>query len=888
MTSYAMYVGRVGALAVALGVGVAVATGSGVAWASTGSESDGGGGSSSAGAAGSMGSTATGPATESKPQTDPGATANTSSQKHWKPSVSGVKKSPRRPALSLTPPTVASPQLTAPTDVLSDGSSTSAPAREKRESVASAPDTKTFVKPRLSKIGTLAPSPKTTLSTATVDLTGTDTPAHDTNQVAAQPVPRRMSVAPALTPASVISEADAVKAFLTLPKTIVSTATNLVTAILSSFVAPAPGAPPNPPLAWALLAVVRREFFNQTPAITYTASKPDALGNITISLNQTDADGDKLVYTAAGGAKGDVTLNADGHTLTYTPHAGETGSDRFTVTASDATEPHIHGVSGLINALSFGLLGDAGDTATRTVVVKLNTPPTLTATPGTPDPTTGKVKVTVIAVDPDGNPLTLSLTQPGKGAVGDPTLVDAASGTYTVVYTPEDSKRHAAAADNASPADKSDSFTITVSDGHGAQISTPVDVTVAPADNAPVFSKVTSSTDSAGKITGTVVFTDADNDKLTYSGSTTTDKGTVEVKPDGTITYTPTSDARFAATATAGPDTDTFTVTANDAHGKTSTTTLTVTITPADITSNPTAALAAAESVISKIASAYTSAGSTLGSTLAGMGIQLSSIKQDEFAATYEARAQLADARADQSVIDNIDDLIHEILNNLSLTLAQQETIHSDATAITRAREELTTPIETAADARAVIADDPADGKPIFSRVAWTSQPDGSVSGTVTFLSPNNHPLVYQEVGHLEFSTTQPGAFTYTPPTLPIDPKGPKTFLVFVSDTVTHIGDAQNITIDNTKVGVTQGTNTVSTTIDSINTLADLLKAVGDLDTSYADAVADRQAAIDAANAQLVAQNELAMAQIQQLRSEAMAQFTAGVLSGAITIGDGA
>jgi VCBS repeat-containing protein len=260
----------------------------------------------------------------------------------------------------------------------------------------------------------------------------------DTDQAGAQPDSMRMTTLTAVTQPPAPAATDPMTAFRTVHATVIATATKLVEATLAFLATRTPGTPPESPLTWTLLAIVRRQFFNETPSITPTVSAPDALGNITISLSETDADGDQLVYSATDGNKGTITLNADGHSFTYTPDAGQTGIDTVAITATDATNDHIHGVSGLINALSFGLLGDSGHTAATTATVTLNTPPTLTATPGTPDQTDGKVTVTVVTTDPDHNPLTLSLTPPaaGTGTVSTPTLIDAATGTYTVVYTP--------------------------------------------------------------------------------------------------------------------------------------------------------------------------------------------------------------------------------------------------------------------------------------------------------------------------------------------------------------------------------------------------------------------------------------------------------------------
>ena len=77
-----------------------------------------------------------------------------------------------------------------------------------------------------------------------------------------------------------------------------------------------------------------------------------------------------------------------------------------------------------------------------------------------------------------------------------------------------------------------------------------------------------------------MVFTDADGDTLTYSGTADSAKGHLTVNPDGTFTYTPTAAARHAAATGSETDLqDGFTITVNDAHGGTPTTILTLTIT---------------------------------------------------------------------------------------------------------------------------------------------------------------------------------------------------------------------------------------------------------------------------------------------------------------------
>jgi len=91
---------------------------------------------------------------------------------------------------------------------------------------------------------------------------------------------------------------------------------------------------------------------------------------------------------------------------------------------------------------------------------------------------------------------------------------------------------------------------------------------------------------ATGVVTGMVSATDADNDTLTFGGSTTTAKGSVSVAANGGFIYTPTAADRHAAAksgATAADKADTFTVTVADGYGGTTTAAVKVSIVPANI-----------------------------------------------------------------------------------------------------------------------------------------------------------------------------------------------------------------------------------------------------------------------------------------------------------------
>ncbi|MCB0923332.1 MAG: VCBS domain-containing protein [Mycobacterium sp.] len=226
-------------------------------------------------------------------------------------------------------------------------------------------------------------------------------------------------------------------------------------------------------------------FFNQTPTAYWTQTGQNSLGVVSGVLWAADADSEDFTTTYTDGHSGEVVLADDG-SYTYTPYSAlsSTGfTDSFTVTMSDADSGfHIHGIGGLLNLLTFGLLGTSGHETTTTVSVtvapygRMNTAPTAAAVVGTNDPFTGVVTGTVTGTDPDGDPLTYSAPAwTSKGIVS----IDAVSGQFT--YTPTVGARQIAAQTGATPADKADSFTVTVTDGYGGSMAVPIAVAISPA-----------------------------------------------------------------------------------------------------------------------------------------------------------------------------------------------------------------------------------------------------------------------------------------------------------------------------------------------------------------------------------------------------------------------
>lgn len=193
-----------------------------------------------------------------------------------------------------------------------------------------------------------------------------------------------------------------------------------------------------------------------------TINAPSPTGVVTGRLTISDTDGDTLTLTASKPAHGTLTLGADG-SFVYTPTAAArhaaagTGptTDTFTVTVDD---------------------GRRGIT-TRTVTLDIppaNADPTAKKTVGKPNSTTGTVAGSVTGTDKDKDALTYIVSTPTRGTVS-----ITAKGAYT--YTPTPQARHDAAAGGPT----TDTFTVTIDDGHGGVVDVDVQVPISPKNATP-------------------------------------------------------------------------------------------------------------------------------------------------------------------------------------------------------------------------------------------------------------------------------------------------------------------------------------------------------------------------------------------------------------------
>lgn len=340
---------------------------------------------------------------------------------------------------------------------------------------------------------------------------------------------------------------------------------------------PRPATPsPESPLTLAALAVARRPeaaaaAVNQAPVIQSVAlSAPTlATGAVTGTVVANDPNGDKITYRASTSGKGKVTITTAG-VFTYTPTAVARHNAALTNAEALLTADTVTVV-----------VSDPGRlTATTAVSVPIspkNAAPTGKTSANAPIANTGIVYGKVAGADADKDRLFFSVT-PTSAKGGTVTI----NGGGAFAYTPTPQARHIAAAG----IDKTDTFTVTIDDGHGGILTVPVTVAIGPKNAAPTGKAAIGPRDvNTGVVIGSVVGVDADSDGITFAGSITTAKGSVVVNSDGTFTYTPTAAARAKAAVFSGPTADkidTFSVTLNDGHGGTTKLAVTITVSPSN------------------------------------------------------------------------------------------------------------------------------------------------------------------------------------------------------------------------------------------------------------------------------------------------------------------
>ncbi|MDZ4264273.1 MAG: Ig-like domain-containing protein [Mycobacterium sp.] len=400
---------------------------------------------------------------------------------------------------------------------------------------------------------------------------------------------------PAPSPAAVPETLDTATVSMAPPEPESSSVT--LRTVLSSLLGRdgAPGVPDASPAVWVLAAAARRQLGIADPdgagsnAVTLNSlvsgpiagapvvNPPEASGVVTGYVLILSADPGALTFVVSGPDKGHVTVTPDGglFSFTYTP----TAAARHAAAATDADA----------GALSDGFVltvSDGAGTATVAVpvaVLPANAVPTAKARVRRPS-FDGDVHGRIVVRDSDRDTATFASSPTAKGG----TVTIGENGRFT--YTPTAEARHAAASAEATDADKLDTFDVTVSDGHGGLTTVTVTVRIKPGNDAPTATVRTRSSWFSAEVTGRVRAKDLESDALTYTTSPSAKGGTVTIDDLGRFTYNPTAQARHGAAAADAPRrdrVDTFDIVVSDDHGGTTKVTVAVTIKPAN--SAPTA-----------------------------------------------------------------------------------------------------------------------------------------------------------------------------------------------------------------------------------------------------------------------------------------------------------
>ncbi|WP_240535223.1 VCBS domain-containing protein [Bradyrhizobium sp. YR681] len=323
--------------------------------------------------------------------------------------------------------------------------------------------------------------------------------------------------------------------------------------------------------------------------ITGTLAGTDADHGETATLHYAVLDGATAVPTLAG-HYGVLTVNDNG-SYSYVPDAAAINAlsagnylDTFTVQTRDAqgavgTATFTVNVTGANDApvLADGSLGKLTDTDIA------DSFPDLSGQLAGTDADSGDT-LSYALLNADHNAVATVTSQHG-------TLTVNANGSYT--YVPD------AASIDALPEGShySDSFTVQLSDAHGAVTTATYTVDLTGANDTPTLSDLnighitdTAATDTFSNLAGTLSGIDADTGEtatLTYSvlnadsqGMVVGQYGSLTVNANGSYTYVPNAAAINALSA--GDHTDTFTVQTTDTHGATGTAELTVDVTGAN------------------------------------------------------------------------------------------------------------------------------------------------------------------------------------------------------------------------------------------------------------------------------------------------------------------
>ena len=273
---------------------------------------------------------------------------------------------------------------------------------------------------------------------------------------------------------------------------------------------------------------------NDAPTATDQSVTTDEDTGLPITLSGTDPDGDSLSFTSDSASAHGGTITGTAPNVTYHPPANYCGADSFAFTVND---------------------GNGGaDSGTVSITVNcINDPPTITdskpaAVTMDEDGVTTAFSLTLHATDMEGDTLTWSIS----GAASHGTATASGTGASKAIgYTP------------TANYNGSDTFTVQVSDGNGGTDTIVVNVTINPINDPPTFTKGADQTvledSGAQTVTGWATNmsagpSDESGQTLTFSITGNTNSALFSAAPavanDGTLTYTPATNANGTATIT--------------------------------------------------------------------------------------------------------------------------------------------------------------------------------------------------------------------------------------------------------------------------------------------------------------------------------------------------
>ncbi|UXA16010.1 Ig-like domain-containing protein [Mycobacterium sp. SMC-4] len=196
-------------------------------------------------------------------------------------------------------------------------------------------------------------------------------------------------------------------------------------------------------------------------------------GIVTGRANAIDPNRDRLTFLAStiDTGQGTVVVRSDGR-FTYTPTAeARHGAAATTASLLDRTVTFRVSVTDVFGAIT--------EIPVTVPISPSNTAPTGTVLVDDPDATTGLVTGRVLGSDADGDSLTFS----GPTGTARGTVAVDADGAFT--YSPSEFARLLAASVYSTPALRSDTFEVTISDGHGGATIVTVNVAISPDTQSP-------------------------------------------------------------------------------------------------------------------------------------------------------------------------------------------------------------------------------------------------------------------------------------------------------------------------------------------------------------------------------------------------------------------